>query len=430
MKTTPSPDAHGRGERGAALVTALLMTTLLLVAGGALIITSSMATTTAADSTAEMQAYYAAEAGLEAALGVLRRNVPSTTTPATPATFRNVVCGAAASCTNTGGNFSQWLTYSGGRISLGTNLSYSLTARDASAAPGAALPAAPYSPRFLVVTSTGRGPKGAVKVLEMTVDNFGFDFTTRAAVSIRSNDLNLVGMTAFSVGTSNPHLWSGNDLGTPPMPSVPAFAVTNTADYDMDDGFGAGTAQGMGEAAVGGDNSNILGQQLLAKLNPLDLEMWLRTAANARTFITMMRGRASDLGRLNPTEYGTDATPKFSFVDGDFTFNGNSDEGAGLLIVTGKYTQGGGSKFHGLILALGEGDVERNGTPSIEGALVIAKFQHNYDATTGVYTGTGNFLSPKLVVSGGGTSLVGYNSEWVRKAMESFGARAVGVVEK
>src|ERR1041384_5043271 len=127
MKTNRrNPAEGGRGERGAALITALLTPMLLLVGGGALILTTSMAATTAADSTAEMQAYYAAEAGLEASLAVIRRNVPSNPTPSIKADFRHFVCGTAATCDNTGNNLSQWLTYSGSVVTLDTNLSYSL----------------------------------------------------------------------------------------------------------------------------------------------------------------------------------------------------------------------------------------------------------------------------------------------------------------
>jgi hypothetical protein len=109
------------------------MSTLLLSAGGALIITTTMSATTA-----EMQAYYAAEAGLEAGLVVLRGNVPSN--PAgTTADFRTVVCGAAANCTNNGTNLSTWLPYTSGVIPLSTGsaatstptTSYSLNVRDA-----------------------------------------------------------------------------------------------------------------------------------------------------------------------------------------------------------------------------------------------------------------------------------------------------------
>ena len=135
-------------------------------------------------------------------------------------------------------------------------------------------------------------------------------------------------------------------------------------------------------------------------------------------------------GRLNPSSYGTDANPLFSFVDGDCDMVGGSASGAGLLVVTGKFTQGGSANFNGLVLVLGDGVVERDGDPDTEGAMVIAKFQHNYSSTTASYTGTGGFTGPSLTTDGGGNSLVGYNSEWVRKAMESLGSRVVGVVEK
>ena len=62
-------------ERGAALITSLMVAALVLAAGGALILTTGMSTTTSIDATAEMQAYYAAEAGLQRSLNALRGNV-------------------------------------------------------------------------------------------------------------------------------------------------------------------------------------------------------------------------------------------------------------------------------------------------------------------------------------------------------------------
>lgn len=62
-------------ERGAALITTLLISTLILAAGGALIVSTSTSAVNAIDATAEKQAYYAAEAGLQMALNVLRGNM-------------------------------------------------------------------------------------------------------------------------------------------------------------------------------------------------------------------------------------------------------------------------------------------------------------------------------------------------------------------
>src|SRR5436305_2017080 len=82
-----------RSERGAALVTVLLISTLLLAAGGTLIMVTTSATKTTIDSTAEMQAYYAAEAGMQTTLNVLRGNIsPRTGMPTgTKINFRNAI---------------------------------------------------------------------------------------------------------------------------------------------------------------------------------------------------------------------------------------------------------------------------------------------------------------------------------------------------
>src|SRR5678815_1322921 len=105
MTSTKSCESRA-GERGAALITAVLLSMLLLAAGGILILTSTMTGITARDSTAEMQAYYAAEAGVAKTLEVLRGNVESSPS-GTRASFRNVVCSPAlwattATSTNNG----------------------------------------------------------------------------------------------------------------------------------------------------------------------------------------------------------------------------------------------------------------------------------------------------------------------------------------
>ncbi|HEV2827248.1 MAG TPA: hypothetical protein VGW76_06550 [Pyrinomonadaceae bacterium] len=64
-----------RGQRGAALITVLFISALVLTLASALILTTSMSTTNAVSATDEVQAYYAAEAGTQAALNVLRGNI-------------------------------------------------------------------------------------------------------------------------------------------------------------------------------------------------------------------------------------------------------------------------------------------------------------------------------------------------------------------
>jgi len=85
------------GERGAALVTVLMISFLLIVAVAALLLEASTNAANVTDATAEEQAYYAAESGIQTAVNILRhRTVPSplidptkpATDPANKITYR------------------------------------------------------------------------------------------------------------------------------------------------------------------------------------------------------------------------------------------------------------------------------------------------------------------------------------------------------
>jgi Tfp pilus assembly protein PilX len=125
MKTVsnlPAAALDRASERGAALITVMLITMLLLLAGGALIMVTSISASNAADATAESQAYYAAESGLQGVLGVLRGNVaPSpliNTASATAAenkiSFRKVLTAATSNTPSDThpARLSRWLNYS------------------------------------------------------------------------------------------------------------------------------------------------------------------------------------------------------------------------------------------------------------------------------------------------------------------------------
>src|SRR6266849_3126903 len=164
-----------KNERGAALITTLLIATLLLVAGGALIQITSMSAANAIDATAENQAYYGAEAGLQAALNALRVNAAPTGSALpsgmTTIDFRNaVIAGSSNDCPNgTNGDpsavarLSRWLPYSdtqtaGTRVTVGTNptIQYDVVV---SLPPGDVLPASPGDPSRLLIQATGYGPR-------------------------------------------------------------------------------------------------------------------------------------------------------------------------------------------------------------------------------------------------------------------------------
>jgi hypothetical protein len=88
---TNSRHSNNHGERGAALVTMLLVTILLLGAGGALIMTTMMSANNSVGGTAEMQAFYVAESGMQSALNVLRGNTQPLVTATDRMSFRTAI---------------------------------------------------------------------------------------------------------------------------------------------------------------------------------------------------------------------------------------------------------------------------------------------------------------------------------------------------
>ena len=101
-----------RGERGAALVTMLLVSVLLLGAGGALIMTTMMSANNSVGSTAEMQAYYVAESGMQSALNVLRGNTRPLLVTSDRMSFRTAIIPSISNGGNGGtSRFAGWLPY-------------------------------------------------------------------------------------------------------------------------------------------------------------------------------------------------------------------------------------------------------------------------------------------------------------------------------
>ena len=100
------------GEKGAALVTMLLASMLILGAGGALIMTTTMSANNSINSTAEMQAYYVAEAGMQSTLNVLRGNTKPLLVASDRMSFRTAIIPSISNGGNTGtARLAGWLPY-------------------------------------------------------------------------------------------------------------------------------------------------------------------------------------------------------------------------------------------------------------------------------------------------------------------------------
>jgi hypothetical protein len=402
------------GERGAALIISLMISTLLLAVAGTVILTSSMSVTTSVDSTAELQAYYGAESGLEAALNVIRGNVaPLSGIPAgTKMGFRNSVelsKANKASDTSTISRLSGWLTYGNdGRVTpAGANFSYSLVVSDPDDPNGTIRAAnATYKPSRVLVQSTGYGPKGSTKKMEMVVQKVAFNFTPNAMLLMRGADDGT--RMAFDIGSSNSKFYTGHDHAGV-NPALPTFGVTTGTD--------------LAEANVAITKGSKVEDVKTAQVGTGSLPDWLQTTegpTGARAFLNTMQAVARSMGRYYTSFSGTSGTaaaPTFTFVNGNCTLDG----GAGLLIVTGDLILNGNPNFNGVILVLGGGTVNRNGggNGNILGSIYVASFARSWPASENGQPH--NFRAPVFNTNGGGTSDLRYDSVSVQSAKDALG---------
>jgi len=405
LTQTHAVDARAN-ERGAALITSLLVSTLLLIIGGALILTTSIAQGLAIDATSEMQAYYASEAGVNAALNVLRGNMESS--PAgTRATFRNAADDP---------DFSTWLTYNStidGVSVVQTDdapaMGFTLSVTDPDNTP------APKQPNRLIIHSTGYGPKGSKKQMEVVVSRFIFDFSPNSTI-LTVGGGNGTAMTNFQIGESEAKKYSGYDQSNPTS-SIPVFGTTHVNDFNR-----------VTTVVEASKPNTVSATSKITMFVNSQLPYWLQSADSARTFVNTMQERAETNHRYftgNPPDMGTAANPKYTFVNGDATLQ----EGAGLLIVTGKLISQGNVGFKGVILVLGQGEFDRSGTGNSDllGAIVVAKFARTWPSSEN--SNPHPFLTPIFSVSGGGTGLTAYSTDDIDKALAANGLRTMGVRE-
>jgi hypothetical protein len=430
ITTTAFPERRAR-EKGAALITAVLLSLLLLAAGGTLILTTAMSGITARDSTAEMQAYYAAEAGIARSLEVLRGNLDSN--PAgTRASFHNVVCTPTL-----------WTSTSGAAVNVAAdgsarfqvvsifdpdNKVYSpLDPADAWSTTKCA--DATYKPDRLRIRVLGLGPSNSQKKLEMVINRYTLSYDVNAVVTLPNGSGNPI---TFALGGSNVTSTSGTDAsgtGT----SLAAFAVSNT-DYNTTNNVIDGCLPDGTNCGGSGPNVYPTDPAVLAGTNT---PSFLSSVSNTRSFLDGSEGMKNSA--INQGRYftnGTDAINSsaglgannpdgvLTFVDGDLVLGPGSPTGQGTLIVTGNLTLNGNFNFNGVIMVLGTGAVYRSGGGhgNIYGAMYVAKFPR-----TGASTDV--FQAPIFDTSGGGTSNIQYSSDAVDKAKMAGGHTIKGVRE-
>ncbi len=410
------------GERGAALITAVLLSLLLLAAGGTLILTATMTSITARDSTAEMQAYYAAEAGIARALEVVRGNLQSS--PAgTRASFHNILCSR-----------SLWTNISGSSVHISDDDSASFQVTsiidpdNQDSVTNCAV--ASYKPGRLRIRVTGMGPSNSKKNMEIVVNRYTLDYSVNAVVTMQNGSADPIN---FALGSSNPNSTSGVDAAGGGGGILPAFAVSNsdyTATNNVIDGCapngsscngnGANVTPGDPAVLVSGNTPSFLQSVQNTRLFLYGSEGIMNSAINQGRYFTTAAAATSSTAGLG----ASNSDGVLTFVDGDLTLGPGNPSGQGTLIVTGTLTLNGNFNWNGVIMVLGAGRVYRSGGGhgNIYGAMFIAKFNK-----TGASTDV--FQAPTFDTSGGGTSNIQYNSTAVDMAKAVGGHAVKGVRE-
>jgi hypothetical protein len=460
-----TPDQSRRAnERGAALVISLLIAMVLLVAGGALIQVTSMSAANAIDSTAETQAYYGAEAGLQAALNAIRGNdAPTTTampTGMTGMSLRNAVTPGRSndSPLGVGGDpataalvarLSRWLPYSNtqvypSRVTVGTNptIEYEVVVLLPPGPDGIfgnadddVLPLNPLiEPNRVLVQATGYGPGGAKKQMSMIVARSSFDPTVPAMMTLIGTPGGSPAMS-FESGSSAGHVYSSVDNANNLPTGMPAFGVTNAGDALI------ATTQAA---------SNTTSTPAAGVLTSANLPDFLRSTAGARNFLDLMLEEAKKGANYYPTTPVPPATATycnppnpcigleaaaaeegspvgFTFVNGDYTMD--SGTSSGILIVTGELTTHGGTSFNGLLYVIGAGYVNRSGGGggAFYGANFIARVP-NWPLPPGV-TPSNDFGAPFFQFNGAGGATMQYDSGAIANALKLLPPPVLGVSE-
>src|SRR5215213_1859674 len=218
LTVTTRNNAGRKSERGAALIMVLFASLLILAGALMLVLTTTMSATNAISSTDEMKAYYAAEAGLQDAINVLRGNIAPHPNDGTKMNFKNALDVGTSNNPSSGvAQLSRWLVYnyptnSPNRVTLSSGytetdgVAYAITAITD-----------PENSREVIYSTAGALNNNSISSSASTVSLGGgvsITYTPQASTNITTNGSPALGSFSFSGVKNNTSITFGTQTFT------------------------------------------------------------------------------------------------------------------------------------------------------------------------------------------------------------------------
>jgi PilX N-terminal len=276
--------------------------------------------------------------------------------------------------------------------------------------------------QVFTVTALAVTPSGSTRMLEYTTAMTIFNFQFPAALTLNGKNPN------YQKPTSVPFVVQGNyppagGVASCPVPpaSLPAVGVVggtssiNAVVNDIQQNPNR-SAEYTGGGLTTPSVADVTGNLPTTESSPSQLEALVAQIESTANYV--IQGPVTS---LTPAQLGTAANPVTVVIDSpnngataNLTLSGNTT-GYGILVVRGTYSPAGTVGWNGIVLVIGQGDIQGSGggNNSYNGAVFVANTRDS----------SGNLLNnlgtPIFDWSGGGGNGIAYNPCTINNATQN-----------
>jgi hypothetical protein len=293
--------------------------------------------------------------------------------------------------------------------------------------------------QVLQITALAYLPNGSQKLLQYVVAPITPNLSLPSALTLNGPNVTNSGLYAFTVPWGANFFIDGTDqyfspgtggcVGGNPSPNqVRGIGYSNndgslTTITGAIGGANHGDFKGSSAAGTGSNSPNVYYVGNVPPTGPPTLGSNLQTLSGVNSVVTSISQEAdltlngpvtqSDSTNLLPASMSA-TNPMTVVVNGDFTENGWSGTGYGILLVTGNFTYDENSSWYGIILVIGKGVFYSraisggSGPGSISGGVLIAT---TVDSSGNPRSSLG---SPSFYFNDQGSNGIYYSSCWVQ----------------